>query len=98
MERLRIDKWLWSARFSNNFLRDEIQDYQLDARVRLNETYDAVTRLHYDARKRRFNEQAYGLSQNLGNTWLVSYLVSLYSGPRRESHFGFNINIETIGF
>ena len=89
---------VWSARFSNNFLRDEIQDFQLDARVRLNETYDAVTRLHYDARKRRFNEQAYGLSQNLGNTWLVSYLVSLYSGPRRESHFGLNFQIEARGF
>lgn len=89
---------VWSARFSNNFLRDEIQDYQLDARVRLNETYEALTRLHYDARKRRFNEQAYGLSQNLGNTWLVSYVVSLYSGPRRESHFGLNIQIEARGF
>ena len=92
------DGAVWSARFSNNFLRGEIQDYQLDARVRLNETYDALTRLHYDARKRRFNEQAYGLSQNLGNTWLVSYIVSLYSGPRRESHFGLNVQIQARGF
>jgi LPS-assembly protein len=89
---------VWSARFSNNFLRHQIQDYQLDARVRLNETYEALTRLHYDARKRRFNEQAYGLSQNLGNTWLVSYIVSLYSGPRRESHFGLNVQIQARGF
>ncbi len=89
---------VWSARFSNNFLRHEIQDYQVDARVRLNETYDALTRLHYDARKRRFNEQAYGLSQNLGNTWLVAYIVSLYSGPRRESHFGLNVQIQARGF
>ena len=92
------DGAMWSARFSNNFLRGEIQDYQLDARVRLNETYDALTRLHYDARKRRFNEQAYGLSQNLGNTWLVSYIVSLYAGPRRESHFGLNVQIQARGF
>ena len=92
------DGAVWSARFSNNFLRGEIQDYQLDARVRLNETYDALTRLHYDARKRRFNEQAYGLSQNLGNTWLVSYIISLYSGPRRESHFGLNVQIQARGF
>ena len=88
----------WSFRFSNNFLRHQIQDYQLDGRVRINETYEALTRLHYDARRRRFNEQAYGLAQNLGNTWLVSYIVSLYSGPRRESHFGLNIQIEARGF
>lgn len=92
------DGEVWSARFSNNFLRHQIQDYQLDARLRLNETYEALTRLHYDARKRRFNEQAYGLAQNLGNTWLVSYVVSLYSGPRRESHFGLNVQIEARGF
>ena len=89
---------VWSVRFSNNFLRYEIQDYHVDARRRLNETYEALTRLRYDARKRRFNEQAYGLAQNLGNTWLVSYIVSLYSGPRRESHFGLNIQIQARGF
>ena len=92
------DGEVWSARFSNNFLRHQIQDYQLDARLRLNETYEALTRLHYDARNRRFNEQAYGLAQNLGNTWLISYVVSLYSGPRRESHFGLNVQIEARGF
>ncbi len=88
----------WSFRFANNFLRHQIQDYLLDGRVRLNETYEALARLHYDARRRRFNEQAYGLAQNLGNTWLVSYVVSLYSGPRRESHFGLNLQIEARGF
>ena len=35
---------------------------------------------------------------NLDNTWRVSYIVSLYSGPRRESHFGFNMQIEARGF
>ncbi len=88
----------WSVRFSNNFLRDEIQDYQVDGRLRINETYEMLTRLHYDARKRRFNEQAYGVTQNLGNTWLISYIVSLYDGPRRESHFGLNIQIAARGF
>ncbi len=88
----------WSLRFSNNFLRRQIEDYVVDGRIRLNRTYDALTRLHYDARKRRFNEQAYGLVQNLDHTWRVSYVVSLYSGPRRESHFGLNVQVEAIGF
>jgi LPS-assembly protein len=88
----------WSLRFGNNFLRDEIQDYSIDGRLRINERFDALTRLHYDARKRRFNEQAYGVVQNLGNTWLVSYTVSLYSGRRRESSFGFRVEIEAVRF
>ena len=92
------DGRVWSLRFGNNFLRNEIQDYTIDGRVRLNERFEALSRLHYDARRRRFNEQAYGIVQNLGNTWLVSYTVSLYSGRRRESSFGFNIQIDTVRF
>jgi len=89
---------VWSVRFGNNFLRQQIQDYSIDGRMRLTERFEAVTRLHYDARKRRFNEQAYGITQNIGNTWLVSYTVSLYSGRRRESSFGFNVQIDTVRF
>ena len=88
----------WSLRFGNNFLRREIQDYTIDGRMRINERFEALTRLHYDARRHRFNEQAYGIVQNLGNTWLVSYTVSLYSGRRRESGFGFNVQIDTVRF
>lgn len=92
------DGTIWSLRFSNNFLRAQIEDYLIDGRVRINERLDALMRLHYDARRRRFNEQSYGIVQNLGNTWLVAYTVSLYSGRRRESSFGFNIRVETVRF
>jgi LPS-assembly protein len=92
------DGTAWSVRFGNNFLRREIQDYSIDGRMRINERFEALTRLHYDARRSRFNEQAYGISQNLGNTWLISYTVSLYSGRRRESNFGFNVQIDTVRF
>jgi LPS-assembly protein len=92
------DGTAWSMRFGNNFLRGEIQDYSIDGRFRINERFEALTRLHYDARRHRFNEQAYGIVQNLGNTWLVSYTVSLYSGRRRESGFGFNVQIDTVRF
>jgi len=88
----------WSLRFSNNFLRSEIADYLVDARVRLNERFDVMAKLHYDAREQRFNEQSYGLVQNLNNTWRLSYVVSLYAGPRRESRLGIDVRIEAIRF
>ncbi len=92
------DGQAWSLRFANNFLQNEIQDYHIDGRFRINERLEALTRLRYDARKRRFNEQAYGIAQNLGNTWLISYTVSLYSGRKRESNFGFNVSVDTVRF
>ncbi|MDO8545314.1 MAG: LPS assembly protein LptD [Opitutaceae bacterium] len=88
----------WELRFTNNFLRHQIEDYAIDGRFRINEAFQALTRLHYDVRRRRFNEQMYGIAHNLGNTWLVSYTVSLYSGRRRESSFGFNVRVDTVRF
>ncbi len=88
----------WSVRFANNYLRHQIQDYLVDGKWRLNERYQALARLQYDARKHRFNEQSYGIAQNLGNTWLLSYVVTLYSGRQRESRFGFGIKVDVISF
>jgi LPS-assembly protein len=92
------DGTAWTVRFSNNFLQHQLEDYFVDSRFRVNEQFDALARLRYDQRKHRFDEQAYGLVQNLANTWRISYVVSLYSGPRRESHFGFSVQIDTVRF
>ena len=88
----------WSIRFSNHALRNEIEEYILQTDVRLNEAYEVLAKLHYDTRKNRFNEQAYGLRQNLGNLWSLEYLVTIFDGPRRESDFGFSVAVEVIGF
>ncbi|MSU65818.1 MAG: LPS-assembly protein LptD [Opitutus sp.] len=88
----------WSVRVANNFLRNEIQDYLIDGRIRLNEVFEGLTRLHYDARKHRFNEQSYGIVHNLANTWQISYTISLFAGRSRESSFGFNVQVDTVRF
>jgi LPS-assembly protein len=84
----------WSARLGSHYLQHQLQEYVLDAGYRLDEAHELVTRLHYDERLARFVEQDYGLRQNLGNLWLVRYLIVLYQGPRRESAFGFNVEVE----
>ena len=88
----------WSVRLSSNFLRHQLDDYFIESRRRINEAYEAIARVHYDFRTRRFNEQFYGIRQNLSNLWLVEYAVTLYDGPRRESRFGFNVQVQAIGF
>ena len=57
-----------------------------------------MTRLHYDARRKRFVEQSYGIRHNLDNTWRIEYAITVYEGRSRESNFGFNIQIEAIRF
>lgn len=88
----------WTLRISSHFLRHEIEEYVMQYEHRLNEAYEVVGRLHYDTRRHRFNEQSFGLRQNLGNTWNIEYMVTVYDGPRRESDFGFNVAIEALGF
>lgn len=88
----------WTVRFANNFLRHQLQDYLVDARARLNEEYDVLAQLRYDQRRHRFTEQSYGIVQNLANTWRISYLVSFYSGRRRESGFGLSVQVDTVRF
>ena len=88
----------WSARFGNNFLRGQLQDYTLHARRRVNEQLSALVRLQYDARRRRFNEQTYGVAHTLANTWIVTYSVSVFSGRRRESNFGLDVRVDAVRF
>ncbi len=88
----------WSIRVANHYLRRDIAEYFVGGTVRINEAYEAMTRLHYDARRKRFVEQSYGIRHNLDNTWRIEYAITVYEGRSRESNFGFNIQIEAIRF
>jgi len=88
----------WTLRLDSHYLRREINEYVLRYEIAVNEAVSLLTRLHYDFRRHRFNEQAYGLRQNLGNIWSLQYTVSIYDGRRRESDFGFNFSVQALGF
>ena len=88
----------WALRFANHYLLGDIQEYVGGFSYRLNEVFGVYTRIHYDARRSRFNEQSYGVSQTLDNRWVVGYELSFFDGPRRESNFGFNVRLEPIRF
>ena len=88
----------WSVRFANSYLRGQLSAYYVEARGRLNEAYEAIAKLQYDARTHLLNEQVYGIRQNLSNLWLIEYAVTIYDGPRRESPVGFTVQVQGIGF
>ena len=92
------DQEWWSVRLGSHFLRNDYEEYALDYRQRLNEVFDVVGRWRYDLKRSRFNEQTYGVWQRLGQTWAVKYEASFFEGPRRESSFGFNLEVELLKF
>jgi LPS-assembly protein len=93
-----IDQQWWSLRLTTHYLQHQFEDYFIDGRRRLNEVYDGLVRLRIDARHHRVTEQTYGLWQKLGRTWAVKYEVSFSEGPRREGHFGVNVEIDFLRF
>lgn len=93
-----IDQEWWSVKLATHFLKKNYEEYYLEYRQRLNEVFDATALWRYDARNHRFNEQSYGVWQRLGQTWAVKYEVSWFNGPRRESSFAMNIQVELLKF
>lgn len=93
-----VDQEWWSLHLATHYLRGNYDEYLLEYRRRLNEAFDVAALWRYDARNRRFNEQSYGLWQRLGQTWAVKYEVSFFDGPRRESAFSLNIEIDLLKF
>ncbi|MBL9215241.1 MAG: LPS assembly protein LptD [Opitutaceae bacterium] len=92
------DQEWWSVRLATHFLKQDYEEYFLEYRQRLNEVFDVTGLWRYDATNSRFNEQSYGVWQRLGQTWAVKYEVSFFDGPRRESSFAFNVEVELLRF
>jgi len=93
-----VDQEWWSMRLASHYLRGQYDEYLLEYRRRLNEVFDIAGLWRYDARNRRFNEQSYALWQRLGQTWAVKYEMSFFDGPRRESSFALNLEVELLKF
>lgn len=93
-----VDQEWWSLRLASHYLRGQYDEYLFEYRRRLNEVFDIAGLWRYDARNRRFNEQSYALWQRLGQTWAVKYEMSFFDGPRRESSFALNLEVELLKF
>lgn len=93
-----VDQEWWSLRLGTHYLRGQYDEYLLEYRRRLNEAFDLAGLWRYDARHRRLNEQSYAVWHRLGQTWAVKYEVSFFDGPRRESAFSLNIEVDLLKF
>lgn len=104
------DPGVWAVRVSTDFLKSDngdvfpagsaggIQEYNLELRYFLNEAYEALTLLRYDARRGSFSRQSYGIRQNIRNLWFIDYVLSFRNGDTRSSDTSFSVSIELAGF
>ncbi len=92
------DSHFWTARFGTQFLRGQLEEYTLDAAIRLNERFTLTGLWRYDAIASQFYEQVYGLRQTFRNLWSLEYQIAFYEGQRRESGFQFRVQLEVFKF
>lgn len=92
------DGEVWEMRFGTEFLRGQLEEYALDATVRLNEVWSLAAGWRYDARASSLYEQTYGLAQQLRNLGTVRYQVAWHEGLRRESGFHFRVVLDLFAF
>ena len=88
----------WVAQGLSGPTLEGLNNYHFEARSRINEVYEGFVRADYDNRHHRFTDQSYGIDHVIANTWRLEYTITLYSGPRRESHFGFTVQVDTVRF
>jgi LPS-assembly protein len=88
----------WSTRFGTQFLRDQLEEYSVDSRVRLNERFALTGRWRYDAIKSILYEQVYGLRQTIRNLWSIEYQLAFIKGQSEENGFQFRISVEVFKF
>ena len=93
-----VDQEWWSARIATHFLKNQYEEYDLQYRQRINESFDVYGMWRYDQFNKRFTEQSYGIWQKLGQTWAVKYELSFLEGNSRTSRVSLNIEVELLKF
>ncbi|MGH7995239.1 MAG: LPS assembly protein LptD [Opitutaceae bacterium] len=88
----------WTLQLASDFLKHEDNAYLVSYSQRINEQYEATVLLEYDARLRAFPERAFGIVQNLVNTWRVKYLLTLNGGPNREGRLGMQVEADVVRY
>ena len=107
------DAKVWSLRLGSDYLEKTtflpytgalpqpitgIQQYTAEMHYFLNEVYEAIGMVAYDAQSGDFTQQNYGLRQNIRNVWFISYLLAFSSGNTREGSVGFSVRAELAKF
>ncbi|MEZ5277124.1 MAG: LPS assembly protein LptD [Opitutaceae bacterium] len=93
-----IDQEYWQLSVGTDFLKGEFQQYTMDGRFRVNETFAINARLHYDAKTSILNEASIRIAQNIHNLWEIEYGITFYDGPRRETGNRLEFGIRFLGF
>jgi len=97
--RIRIhDSHFWSINLHTNFLENRFEQYDLEVDKRLNEKWKLDFRLRWDQQIDQFTEQEYGVTQKLGQYYLIRYAFRIQKEALREGENQFRLSFNFLGF
>lgn len=89
---------IWTIAVSTLNLERQIDQYQLDASYKLNESYTFYPRLRFDGLRDELTEQVYGIRTTIGHSWLVEYALSILKANSRNDGLTFSIRLELLSY
>lgn len=103
------DAGVWSARVGTDFLADDaslfppagitgIHEYSLNLSYVINEAYEALLHIRYDADGGSFSRQSFGIRQNIRNLWFITYVLTFRKGDSRAASTSFGVSVELASF
>jgi LPS-assembly protein len=103
VEELNTEVWLidqeyWQVGLGTEFLINQFEQYTLNARYRINDTFSLYTSLRYDAKTSILNELSVRVAQNIHDLWVIEYGFTAYDGSRRLSGNRVEFGIKFLGF
>ncbi len=104
------DAGVWSVRVGTDFLKSDpttafpagsiggIHEYSLSLSYFLNEAYEALVHLRYDAGVGSFSRQSFGIRQNIRNLWFITYVLTFRQGDNRAASTSLGVSVELASF
>ena len=97
--RIRIqDADHWWLSFGSDYLDETYDQYLIEYSRRLHPNWRADFRLRWDARLEEWIEQEFGLSQRVGQSFLLRYALRLREGSSREDDLQISLSLNFLGF
>lgn len=90
------DKWALSMR--TNYLKNTINQYEVNVAYKINERWNLENRTRFDVRKGELSEEVFSIKHRLTHSWQFEFQAAFYIGSTREDEFDLNLRVNFLQF
>lgn len=88
----------WHIDLNTDYIQEDSNQYFVQVFYRINERFGVHGLWRYDIVYGGMTEQIYGVSQKLGNSWVIWYELAYREGTEDYGGLSFNVRIDVLAF